>query len=179
MENIKDDIIQDAQTQQRASRVKKVLGEEITQEEIQAGELDQLELLQQAYKGATTEMHSIEIIRPLIKDKAFKNMLFQHYNGYKTLSKEIELAAASEGYDLRPANIINKAVMFGSVLFSTISDKTNSKLAEIMIQNINMGIVNLVRVINGLNADLQIDQTFSNKLMDMYQNNVEALKTHL
>lgn len=179
MENIKEDILQDAQTQQRASRVKKVLGEEITQEEIQAGELDQLELLQQTYKGATTEMHSIEVIRPLIKDKAFKNMLFQHYNGYKTLSKEIELAAASDGYDLRPSNIINKAMMFGTVFFNTISDKTNSKLAEIMIQNINMGIINLVRVINTLNADLQIDQTFPNKLMEMYQNNIQALNAHL
>lgn len=178
-ENIENDTIQDQQTQQRSSRVKKVLGEEITQEEIQSGELDQLELLQQAYKGATMEMHSIEVIRPIIKDKAFKNLLFQHYNGYKTLSKEIELEAASQGYDLRPANIINKAIAFGSVLFGTISDKTNSKLAEIMIQNMNMGILNLVRVINSINADLEIDQTFSDKLMNMYQQNIEALKVHL
>lgn len=175
----KQNIMQDNETQQKVTRVRKVLGEEISQEEIQAGELDQLELLQEVYKGATTGMQSIEVIRPMAKDKAFKNMLFRQYNEYKSLSKEIELQAANQGYDLRPSNIINKAMMYGTVLFNTMNDRTNSKLSEIMIQGINMGIISLVRVTNSLDADLQIDQTLSNKLMQMYQNNLEAFKAYL
>lgn len=178
-ENKQENIMGENNTQQKTTRVKKVLGEEITQEEIQAGELDQLELLQEVYKSATTGMQAIEVIRPLAKDKAFKSMLFQQYNSYKSLSKEVELKAANEGFDLRSSNIINKAMMYGSVLLNTINDRTNSKLAEIMIQGINMGIISLVKVTNSLDADLQIDQNLSNKLMEMFQNNISAFKAYL
>lgn len=178
-ENKQENITDNPQEQQKTTRVKKVLGEEITQEEIQAGELDQFELLQEVYKGATTGMQSIEIIRPMVKDKAFKNMLFRQYNDYKSLSKEIELQAANEGYDLRASNIMNKAMMYGSVLLNTINDRTNSKFAEIMMQGINMGIISLVKVINNIDADLQINQTFSNRIMGMYQNNLDSFKAYL
>jgi len=36
-----------------------------------------------------------------------KSILFHQYNSYKSLSKELEMKAANDGYDLRAATIIN------------------------------------------------------------------------
>ena len=121
------------------NKIKKVLNEEFSSEEIQAGELEQLEVLQETYKIATVGMQSIEIIRPMVKDKALKNILFRQYNNYKAFAKEIELQAATQGYDLKPSNILNKAVMYGSTLLNTIADRSTGKLAEIMIQGNKYG----------------------------------------
>ena len=166
-------------SQQSTTRLKKVLNEEFSSEEIQAGELEQLEVLQETYKIATVGMQSIEIIRPMVKDKALKNILFRQYNNYKAFAKEIELQAATQGYDLKPSNILNKAVMYGSTLLSTIADRSTGKLAEIMIQGINMGIISLLKVTNNIDAELQIDFSMSDKLMQMLQNNLESLKAYL
>ncbi|MDD4316437.1 MAG: hypothetical protein PHC84_04690 [Clostridia bacterium] len=151
----------------QSTRLKKVLDEEITPEEISAGELDQLELLQEVYKSATQGMQSVEVIRPMIKDKALKSILFRQYNSYKALTKEIELQAATNGYDLRASTFLNKAMMYGSLLLNTITDRSSSKLAEVMIQGINMGIISLVKVKNNIDPDIKVDMTFADKLMDI------------
>ncbi len=161
------------------TRLKKVMGEEIEQEEIDAGMLDQMELLQEVYKNATVGMQSIEIVRPMVKDKALKSILFRQYNSYKALAKELELQAATEGYDLRSATFFSKVMMYSGLIMNTISDRSSSKLAEIMIQGLNMGIISLVKVKNSLDPAAKVDLTFADKLMDMLHNNIEALKPYL
>ena len=89
------------------------------------------------------------------------------------------MQAATQGYDLKPSNILNKAVMYGSTLLNTIADRSTGKLAEIMIQGINMGIISLLKVTNNIDAELQIDFSMSDKLMQMLQNNLESLKAYL
>lgn len=161
------------------TRLKKVLDEEVTPEEMEAGQLDQLELLQEIYKTATQGMQSVEIIRPMVKDKALKSILFRQYNGYKALTKEIELQSANEGFDLRSSSFFTKAMMYGSLLMNTVSDRSSSKLAEVMIQGLNMGIISLVKVKNNIDPEVKVDLTFADKLMDMLHNNIEALKPYL
>lgn len=164
---------------EQKTRLKKVLNEEFSMQEIQDGELEQLELLQEVYKNCTLSIQSIEIVRPMVKDKPMRNMLFSQYNSYKALAKEIEMQAATNGYDLHAANIINKAMMYGGLLLNTIIDRSASKLAEIMIQGINLGIISMVKVTNNIDEQTNIDVSLSNKLMDMLENNINALKPFL
>lgn len=148
-------------------------------EEIQDGELEQFELLQEVYKNCTLGMQSIEIVRPMVKDKSMKSILFHQYNSYKSLSKELEMRAANDGYDLRAATIMNKAVMYGGVLLNTITDRSSSKLAEIMIQGINLGIISSIKLTNSIGDNSKTDISFSTRLMEMLENNLDALKVFL
>jgi hypothetical protein len=115
----------------------------------------------------------------MVKDKALKSILFRQYNSYKALAKELELQAATEGYDLRSATFFSKVMMYSGLIMNTISDRSSSKLAEIMIQGLNMGIISLVKVKNSLDPAAKVDLTFADKLMDMLHNNIEALKPYL
>ncbi|MFW5779877.1 MAG: hypothetical protein ACOCWI_00285 [Bacillota bacterium] len=165
--------------EQIASRVNKVLEEELSNEEMQPGDIVELELLQETYKVATMGMQSVEVIKPMVKEKALKNLLFKQFNSYKSLAKEIELKAIHNGFDLKPANIINKAMMYGNMLINTINDRSASKLAEMMIQGINMGIISITKVTNNIDSELNIDMSLTNKLMGMLNNNLENLKVYL
>ena len=42
-----------------------------------------------------------------------------------------------------------------------------------------MGIISLLKVTNNIDAELQIDFSMSDKLMQMLQNNLESLKAYL
>ena len=91
--------IPQSQEEQIRTRVNKVLDEELDESEANIEELD---LLQEIYKVATMGMQSVEVIKPMVREKALKNLLFKQFNAYKALSKEIELKAAQNGFDLKP-----------------------------------------------------------------------------
>jgi hypothetical protein len=100
-----------------SSKLKKILGQEVPSEELNSKELDTMEMLQEIYRNTSSGLFSVEILKPYIKDKTLKNLLYGQYNEYKKLSKEIELSAANQEIDIKPINKIRIQLSFLSFFF--------------------------------------------------------------
>ncbi|MBO5304815.1 MAG: hypothetical protein J6A99_03970, partial [Clostridia bacterium] len=61
---------------------------------------------------------------------------------------------------------------------NTISDKSNSKLSEIMIQGINMGIISTTKIVNKI-EDENKDCPYARRLLDLLSKNLEEMKLFL
>ena len=129
------------------------------------------------YKNCQIGMESIRAIKPQVEDAALKNLFNRQYKGYETLSKEVELQATKEGSEVSDPTIVTKAMLWGGVMFNTFKDKSTSKIAEIMIQGINMGIINLTKLQN--NLDEEKNDKLLQKLITQYQSNLDVLKAYL
>jgi len=129
------------------------------------------------YKNCKIGMESIRAIKPQVEDNALKNLFSKQYRGYETLSKEVELQATKDGSDLENPSIISKAMLWGGVMINTLTDKSTTKIAEIMIQGINMGIISLTRLQNNLQEER--NDKLIVKLINQYHNNIEVLKAYL
>ena len=66
-----------------------------------------------------------------------------------------------------------------SIEMNTISDKSNSKIAEMMLQGTNMGIIEGVKLRNQYPDLDKPVQNILNEFVQFQQNNVEQLKKYL
>ncbi|HKL73421.1 MAG TPA: hypothetical protein VJ903_00850, partial [Clostridia bacterium] len=80
--------------------------------------------------------------------------------------------------ELKSNIMVNKVMMFMTTAINTLKDKSNSKLSEIMIQGINMGIISITKVQNTL-SDTNSHNQFADKVMLLLQQNLEDLKLFL
>lgn len=134
--------------------------------------------LQEVYKNAFTGKESVEILRSFSADKGFRNVLIRQYKEYASLAKEIELYANQAGFDLKKTSFFARSMMYITTAMNTIKDKSDSKLSEIYIQGIDMGIIAMVRLINKL-ADEGKTLPYAQALLDMLQRNLEEMKAFL
>ncbi len=134
--------------------------------------------LQEVYKNATVGMESIEILRPLSSDKGFRNVLIKQYKSYSQIAKDIELYAEQNNIELDEPSLFAKGMMYLTTTVNTLKDKSASKLAEIMIQGINMGIISLIKVINKA-SDEGRENSFAEDMLKVLQNNLEEMKLFL
>lgn len=135
-------------------------------------------VLQEVYQNAMLGKYAVENLRPLSSDRGFRNLLLKQYKEYSAIAKEIEVYADKVGMDVKSINIFSRGMMYFTTMMNTIGNKSNSKLAEIMIQGINMGIISLTKIINK-KSDEEESHSFAKKMMEVLDKNLEEMKLFL
>ena len=134
--------------------------------------------LQEVYRNACVGKESVEILKSFSSDKGFRNLLIRQYKEYSSISKEIELYANQLGYTLEKTSIFAKGMMYITTAVNTLKDKSDSKLSEIMMQGINMGIISLTKLTNKLSEENRTCH-LANALLDLLDKNLEEMKLFL
>lgn len=162
--------------QTRNEKLQQILQE--CEEELNAPVQNENCCMEEIYKNTKLGMASIEILRPFSVDRGFRNLLMRQYSEYNALSKEMEIYCTTHNIELKSNIMVNKVMMFMTTAINTLKDKSNSKLSEIMIQGINMGIISITKVQNTL-SDTNSHNQFADKVMLLLQQNLEDLKLFL
>ena len=136
------------------------------------------EELREVYKNACTGKESVEILKAFSSDKGFRNLLIRQYNEYSSLANDIELYADKLGYRLEKTSVFAKGMMYFTTAVNTMKDKFDSKLSEIMMQGINMGIVAMTKLTNKL-SDENRSCDLANALLDLLKKDLEEMKMFL
>lgn len=136
-------------------------------------------VLNEINKGIKMGMDSISTISEKVGDNQFKDDLLFQYDKYNEILNRVN--SELKNYDDFPKELptIQKTMGYIDIQMSTISDKSNSHIAEMLIKGTNMGIIEGVKLKNH-NPD--IEPAISNILDDFIQfqeNNVEKLKKYL
>ena len=136
------------------------------------------EEMQEIYHNALAGMDSVEILRPISKDRSFRSLLLKQYKEYSRIATEMEKEAKARGAELKKPSFMAKAMMYMSTKVSTLKDKSSSRLAEIMIQGIDMGIISVTKVANRLEAENRTNE-YVQKMADILAANLEETKAFL
>ncbi len=142
-------------------------GSEISEEE-----------LQEIYHDAMLGKVSVEILRPLSQDRAYKDLLTKQYDGYDKISRKAEDCAVKCGIELKDPTGFSRGMMYCTTMMNTMKDKSSSKLAEIMIQGINMGIISLTKIGNKLRCEGKNNELV-NEMSDLLEDYLEQNKQFL
>lgn len=134
--------------------------------------------LQEVYKNACTGKESVEILKSFSSNKGFRNLLIRQYKEYSSIAKEIELYANQLGYSLEKTSVFAKGMMYMTTAINTIKDKSDSKLSEIMMQGINMGIISLTKLNNKLSEENRSCH-LADSLLSLLMKNLEEMKLFL
>ena len=132
------------------------------------------------YQNTRTAIQSLEDILPKVEDDGFKKELASQQDGYYTICKEIEMLAKSEGIEgIKDNNWFEKARLWSSIKMSTMTDKSNRHIAELMLLGTFMGYLTCVKDCydhKGISKD--IDEMLE-KLKNLEKTNLERLMPYL
>lgn len=140
---------------------------------------ENLNVLDEVNKGATMGMDAINYILDKVEDNNFKNFLELQYNEYENISKKVN-EIYSKYSDKKPheTNTMNKVMTWSQVNMKTLTDNSNSKIAELLLQGTNMGIIEGRKLLNNKDINEEITELVNN-FVNMQEKCVEKLKNYL
>ena len=136
-------------------------------------------ILNELNKGIKMGMDSISNVSEKVQDDRFKQDLKYQYDEYNKILNEVNDELTNYDDFPKELNPMQKAMGWMGVELNTISDKSNSKIAEMMIQGTNMGIIEGVKLLNqNPEADDEVKNVL-NEFIKFQESTVEQLKKYL
>lgn len=143
-------------------------------------ENNNLNILDEINKGATMGMNAIEFVSEKVGDPKFRDVLNIEYDKYNKISQKVNnLYQNYSTKEPHETNKMEKMMTWYGVQMNTMTDKSNSKISELLMQGTNMGIIEGRRLLNQ-NSDLNQDvKNILNEFVTMQENSIETLKKYL
>ena len=142
---------------------------------------DEINVLDELNKGACMGKDAIHFILDKVKDKKLREELNNQYSGYKAISDKIQklYPQYSEDKDKpHETNAVNKVMTWYGIEMKTLTDESTSKIAELLLQGTNMGIIEGRKLLNHKQIDENVNAIIQ-EYVDMQEKAVEHLKQFL
>ena len=121
-------------------------------------ENNNLNILDEINKGATMGMDAISYVSEKVGDETFSKVLDGEYNKYKDISRRVNnLYSNYSDKEPHETNAMNKMMTWYGIQMNTITDKSNSKISELLMQGTNMGIIEGRRLLNQNQENIATD----------------------
>lgn len=136
-------------------------------------------VLDELNKGASMGVDAICFIIDKVKDKKLESELKNQYKQYKSILDEIsKIYPEYSSKEPHETNAINKVMTWYGIEMKTFLDKTTSKIAELLMQGTNMGIIEGRRLLNKNDTPDEVHRLIQ-EYVSMQEKAVENLKKFL
>ena len=131
-------------------------------------EKESINVLDELNKGACMGIDAINFLFDKIESKDLKVILNRIAEIYPDYSKK----------EPHETNAINKAMTFWGIEMKTITDKSDSKVVELLLQGTNMGIIEGRKLLNHKCTDQEVEILIE-KYITMQEDYYDILKEYL
>ena len=137
------------------------------------------ELLNFIYQNSQMGVDTLNQLIDIVEDDNFKKHLGTQYKEYREIHKAAREALNENGYDEQGIGALEKIRTYLMINLQTLTDKSASHIAEMLIIGSNMGIINAVKNLKKYkNAEPSIIDLM-NRLLKFEEDNVQQLKEFL
>jgi len=137
------------------------------------------ELLNFIYQNSQMGVDTINQLLDIVKESEFKEHLEKQLKGYEDIHKEAKELLNQNGYDEKGITTFEKVRTYLMINLQTISDKSTSHIAEMLIIGSNMGMIDAIKNIQKYKDAEGHIVNLMVKLKDFEENNIEKLKAFL
>lgn len=135
------------------------------------------DLLREANKASLTCLESLRALSYVNKDSQFSTVLLEQEKLYSDFAVNVRRIAADEGVNLEYEGFMPKMMLWSMTKMKTLANRKPSKLAEMLTQGIDMGIISIDKINNELEEGT--DRSLINELKKKYGNTKEAVRPYL
>ena len=140
---------------------------------------NEVNVLDELNKGACMGVDAIHFIMDKVKNEDLKEELKVQYGKYKKIIDRIcELYPEYSEKEPHETSTMNKVMTWYGIEMRTMMDDTTSKLAELLMQGTNMGIIEGRRLLNNNEPDSDVREILE-EYVEMQEAAVENLKKFL
>ena len=136
-------------------------------------------ILNEINKGIKMGMDSISSIAEKVTDDQLKDDLQSEYNQYNTILNDVNAELGKYEKFPKELNPAQKMMGWFDIQMSTLTDNSDSKIAEMLIKGTNMGIIEGVKLLNNNPETTPEIKNILTNFIQFQENNVERLKKYL
>jgi hypothetical protein len=138
-----------------------------------------VELLNFIYQNSQMGIETINQLLGITEDMEFKRYLESQYNEYNEIHESAKQLLNENGYDEKGISAFEKVRTYLMINMQTLTDKSSSHIAEMMIIGSNMGIIDATKNIKKYKGANPAFLDLMKKLLQFEENNVQELKKFL
>ncbi len=141
--------------------------------------INEVNVLDELNKGACMGRDAIKFIIDKVDDEDLKKELKNQYSKYDEIVTKIgELYPEYSQKEPHETSTMNKMMTWYGMEMKTMMDDSTSKLAELLMQGTNMGIIEGRKLLNHKETDTEV-QKIVKEYVDMQEDAIEVLKKFL
>ncbi len=140
---------------------------------------ERVEFLNYVYQNTQMGTETIDHLMKICEDEAFCKLLKSQHDEYAKLKAEAEMELGKEGKDAKEIGMMQKLTSYIMINVNTLTDKSPSHLAEMMIQGSTMGIIDITKNMQKYENIPMNLKSLGERLVKQEQINVEELKKFL
>ena len=138
-----------------------------------------VKVLDEVSKGTTMGMDAISYVSDKVQEPNLKDTLAHEYSMYNNILSKVDNAFKRYNEVPNDYKLTNKAMLWYGIQMNTLKNTSNSKIAELLIQGTNMGIIEGRKLLNhNENLDKETDKLL-NDFVKFQEESVEKLKSFL
>ncbi|NLC45389.1 MAG: hypothetical protein GX783_14050 [Clostridiales bacterium] len=137
------------------------------------------ELLNFVYQNSQMGVETLNQLIGIVKDDSFRKHLESQYDEYKSIHDASRSLLNENELDEKGLGALEKIRTYLMINMQTLTDKTSSHIAEMLIIGSNMGVINAVKNLKKYsNAESDIANLME-RLLRFEENNIQQLKEFL
>ena len=138
-----------------------------------------LTILNEINKAAKMGMDSISYVLKKVGDEQMKENLTFQYSEYGKIVDKVNSQFEKYGEIPDEAPVTEKMMAWMGTQMNTMTDKSNSKISELLLQGTNMGIIEGRRLLNN-NPSIDPEvRKILDEFVTMQEDSMETLKKYL
>lgn len=141
--------------------------------------MENINALDEIHKGACMGQDALSFIMDKVKDENFKEELKKEDKNYKRIARKIEsIYPKYDDGEPHKTSAMNKAMTWSDIEMKTFNDDSDSKIAELLLNGVNMGIIEGRRILNKKEINEEVNAIVS-EYVTMQEESVDVLKNYL
>ena len=137
--------------------------------------------LSEIYKNAKMGADSIINLLPSVKDDNLRSLMTRQLDGYEKYAARAAKHLESRGVAPKEENLVTRVSARIGMAFQTMMDSTTSHIAQMMIEGSNMGITDMIKLLNGYAPQDNVEEAvrLAREVVAFEEHNLELLKRYL
>ena len=136
-------------------------------------------LLKYVHKNAEMGKGTIPQVLEVVEDEKLRQALASQLGEYEAIARRSEKLLEQRGVDLNEAGELRDFMSGVMIRAKTLTDRSPSHIAEMMIQGSTMGTIQMTRRLHNCEAADGEALLLAHKLLRTEENNIEQMKNFL
>lgn len=146
---------------------------------IEVNNMDDEKMLNLISKNAEMGVVGIDAVKDYASGEKFKKELMNQREEYNKIYKSARNILTQNGCDVSHPSPMAKMSTEMMSRMKTLTDPTDSKIAEMMLQGSAMGVAKVIRNANEYSGDSEEIRSLAHKLQETEEFNIENMKRYL
>ncbi|HKL94322.1 MAG TPA: hypothetical protein VJZ69_03465 [Clostridia bacterium] len=138
-----------------------------------------MRILEEVVKNTDMGIRAINNIRSYVEDEELMHTMLCQREELKRIQTEAESQLSEEELEECRSNKFQQMMLKAGVKMNAVFDKSNTNIAQMMIEGTNMGINSVQEEINEMNLKGEEIPPIATELISLYDKNINELRPFL